>query len=101
MDTDLFSGIFSTYLVGGAMAFFIYALFRAINIKVRRREAAGGQASLALKPYYWVPLFGRVFSGAASRDGFTQHACTRPFRLSASLGSMLPFKARQRNAAWT
>jgi hypothetical protein len=33
MDTDLFSGIFSIYLVGGGMAFLVYALFRTINIK--------------------------------------------------------------------
>ena len=34
MDTaDLLNGLFFIYLVAGAMAFFIYALFRAIKSK--------------------------------------------------------------------
>jgi len=34
MDTaDLFNGLFFVYLVGGAMAFFFYALFRSIKSK--------------------------------------------------------------------
>jgi hypothetical protein len=45
------------------------------------------------------PAFGAVARrGASFSNGLTQQACTRPFRLSAALGSiLLPFRTKQRN----
>ena len=52
----------------------------------------------------WLAAGAAAAAGAGGGAGFAgliQHACTRPFRVSAAFGSMLlPCRIRQRNEAW-